>query len=177
MIISNLPIFNLKRGVHVNEFSSLVELDNVLGKGKALQFANEWARMLLRKKAVTIIANEVEMQSIVTRRENEDPYEFIKRWLSTMSKEHGKEVLQNVCDVIKPLSLSPERALPSRPNKQMIERAKAILDNQNTEKWLLVFKEEGIEALTLTGNRENDVMILAGGLKRLNDKQIEREFV
>lgn len=182
MITTHLPIFNLKRGIRVNEYVTIEELDHFLGAGTALKFANEWVNKLLSERARTVVCYAIEATGFV-RKEGEEPHAFVKRWLVYINSFSGPsqvdvlDLLQNLVDKIEPLTYTAKRAEPVKPNKEILGRARIIFNNQTEGKWKKLLQEEGIELLAWTGNHDNDIAILADGLKRYNDKEMEREFV
>lgn len=174
MITTHLPIFNLKRGIRVNEYVTIEELDHFLGAGTALKFANEWISTLLSSRARTLICHEIETTGF-PRNESEEPQQFVKRWM--VQNHFVLDHLQTIVDKIEPLTYTSNRAKPIKPSKEILERARIIFDNQSQNKWRDSLAKDGIDILTFTGQREADIAILASGLKQYNDEQMEREFV
>jgi hypothetical protein len=173
MHINYIKLPGLPRGIRVNEFSTVEELDKAIGPGSTIEFANNYLNTYyLRRRAFVVIAACLQGLNQLKRETNEAAPEYIDRFIKLATAE----VVQTMVDKIEPLQHGLSHS--NEPvAKIYVDRARVIFANQRHDYWAAELARNGINIGPWTTDHESNIMLLAQGLKRYNDREMEREFV
>ena len=174
MHLNWLKVLSLPRGVRVNEFSSCEELDRVLGKpGLAIEYANNWINQALIERAKTALSDALAARFPRLKAEHARDHiaRFRKHW------PNPEQELQAIASELEPLTYSINKIRNVPPDRLLVDRARVIFANQRQDEWANTLRDESIEIGPFTSDHESNIMILAMGLKRYNEKQMEKVFV
>jgi len=173
MHINYIKLPGLPRGIRVNEFSTVEELDKSLGVGSTIEFANNYLNTYyLRRRAFVVIATELQRLNKLDRNLNEPAADYIERFI----KLNDSETVQSIVEKIEPLQHGVIHQ--TEPvGKIYVDRARVIFANQRQNYWHNTLIDNDINIGPWSSDLESNIMLLAQGLKRFNDREMEREFV